>query len=208
MQSWAISRVDTRVPLLPSGQRWQRLLAAGGLLAGLAVVSPVRVGVVSGGSMDPTLHNGQPFLFARQHPPLRRGDVVLIRLKGETCVKRIFALGGEPIRWYSLKQDGMASGRMISAGASLAQWRKRYPFFKVQESRVPQGQVFVLGDGNSSLDSRQVGPVPEADVIGWLVFPNTHSVAAANEQAVRCPPPLPVGRRARREADHGTATSL
>lgn len=66
--------------------------ALGGVLGGV-----LRVAVVSGPSMAPTLRDGDRVLVRRTRPSaLRRGDVVLVELPAGWIVKRIAALPGDP----------------------------------------------------------------------------------------------------------------
>ena len=77
-----------------------RVVGIGGLLATAAWLSPVRLGVVVGRSMQPTLSPGQLFVEIRETPSagaLRRGDVVLLRVGDDTCVKRVFASSSSPV---------------------------------------------------------------------------------------------------------------
>lgn len=162
-----------------------RLLAAGGVVVAASFGSPVRVGMVMGNSMEPTLRSGQLFLYDRHAPQpetLRVGELVLVRLKGETCLKRVFALGGD--RFWAICRRGESFSVMVRPrrSATVARMRKRYPRMVYRERRVPPGMLFVMGDSPTSYDSRQLGPVPVADVQGRVV------VALAAE-----PPPNALG---------------
>src|SRR5437899_565087 len=90
---------DTRRPGRPitgesSGRmRMRRLVWSGSCLLALVVVyllCPFRLGIVCGSSMEPTYHSGQPILIDQayyQQRPVRRGDVILLRVGGETLIK-------------------------------------------------------------------------------------------------------------------------
>ena len=156
-----------RVPV-----RLARLMAVGAALLAVVHLSPVRMGVVVGGSMEPALKPGQLFLYDR-HPPrpgtLRAGDLVLVHLRGETCLKRVFALGGE--RFWAICARGPRPTILtpLRGRASMERWRKRFPALVFRESRVPRGMLFVMGDNVTSYDSRQLGPVPMTEVEGRVV---------------------------------------
>src|SRR5437660_1550919 len=83
-----------------SPARTARLALLGSAVAGAAWFSPLRPGIVVGHSMEPSLQPWQLFFYHRGAPrpgSIRRGDVVLVRVDGQTCVKRVFALGGD---WF------------------------------------------------------------------------------------------------------------
>lgn len=154
-------------------RRLARLGLAGAILAGVAGALPVRPGFVVGESMQPSLQPGQPFLYSRRGPgsvPFRRGDIVLLRMQGVPCVKRVFAVGGDGF-WTvnSTPGDGLAKS-LLDPGVPIRRWRKRYPLFHYRRLTVPRGSVFVVGEGPNSLDSRELGPVPVRDVLGRLLF--------------------------------------
>src|SRR4051812_1582262 len=90
--------------------------AAWGAAASIAVLGasalPWRVAITSGRSMEPTLSNGQPFVFTRIDPgkdPIRRGDVVVFESSAGLCVKRVLALGGEHFWTLGTKGDSLSS---------------------------------------------------------------------------------------------------
>lgn len=159
------------------GARVARLLGIGGVLTSAAWLSPVRLGVVVGHSMQPTLCPGQFFVHVRETPSggaLRRGDVVVLRLGGETCVKRIFALGGD--RFWSFRPKRSDERSFLGGGADIRQWKRRFPFLIYRRVQVPPGTVYVLGDHPTSVDSRRYGPVPVSRIEGRVVFPAASDV--------------------------------
>jgi signal peptidase I len=155
----------------PSGRLFSCLTLLA-LSLGLGAI-PLRPGVVLGSSMEPTFRSGQPFLYRPRAAGegLRRGDVVVLRLGGEPAIKRIFALAGETYWTACRVEDGTLPPAVIPPGGPIAAFRRRFPAFRYRRCRVPQGCVYVLGDGPNSLDSRSLGPVEEADVLGSVVCP-------------------------------------
>jgi signal peptidase I len=129
-------------------------------------------GEVVGGSMEPTLHNGERYLINkwryRLWPP-RRGDVVVIREpeSDEWSVKRIVALPGETI----LLKDGdvfidqrKLSEPYLPAGTITEAEAVRGGMYEV----VPDC-YFVVGDNRDvSFDSRFYGAIPRKDLIGYV----------------------------------------
>ena len=111
--------------------------------------------VVTGISMMPSLENGMELWSCRAYwlvGPVKRTDIVVIREEAEndTIIKRVYRMGGEVVEypWIPIKYD-------ITQG----------------EYRVPEGQIYVLGDNHEeSEDSRTFGPVAENTVTGKVVF--------------------------------------
>lgn len=58
--------------------------------------------MVKGRSMEPTLHDGQVVIVGKQIPfyspnSLKRGDIIIFHQDGETLVKRISLVPGDPL---------------------------------------------------------------------------------------------------------------
>lgn len=171
---------------------------AGWCAAGVALVAPaamgrVRLGVVSGSSMCPTFRSGQPFVFRKwsmDAEPLQRGDLVVVRLGGVICIKRVFAL--ERDRFFALTIDGKPSEStaLVAVGDPLHLWKARFPRFGFVERRVPHGCVFVVGDAVArSVDSRQLGPIPMSDVLGRVIWPPSPPAPPGGPIAYWCDQP-------------------
>jgi signal peptidase I len=142
-------------------------------LLGVWGLSPCRVGVVLGHSMDPTLRSGQLIaierLYYRSHRP-RRGEIVVFRHGGMTYVKRVYAGEGETI---FLLADGKTGEHTFIQPIRPAQVERvravmhRRSTLCVRRLRVPQGTFFALGDSlNNSIDSRDLGPIESDELIG------------------------------------------
>ncbi|HZM76446.1 MAG TPA: signal peptidase I [Candidatus Limnocylindrales bacterium] len=124
-------------------------LIAGGLLLALAgsvswILTNLRIAVVTGHSMYPTLRDHDRVLVRRTRRP-RRGDIVLAAMPTRTgwIVKRVAALPGDP------------------APAELGELAGR---------RVPAGMLVLLGDNPlASADSRDFGYVPAERLFGTLL---------------------------------------
>jgi signal peptidase I len=141
------------------GRTWRRRGKCVLLVLGLGILlrcSVADLGRVAGGSMRPTLQDGDRILTNKLAYGLRlpfthgwllrwsgprRGDVVLFSspVDGRRLVKRVVGVPGD----------------LITAGP--------------RAGRVPAGQYFVLGDDPNSLDSRTFGCVPRACILGRVV---------------------------------------
>ncbi|GAA2690700.1 MULTISPECIES: S26 family signal peptidase [Actinosynnema] len=99
---------------------------------------------VRGGSMAPTLRDGQRLVARRRARGPRRGEVVVFRVPDPVLphrIKRVAAVAGDPVPdWLAPTMPGV--------------------------HRVPAGFVAVAGDNPRSQDSRQLGLVSCRDVVG------------------------------------------
>ncbi len=126
--------------------------------------------LVDGGSMTPTLINGERILVEKityLFSGPQRGDIVICHYPGyfQYCVKRVIGLPGETVSI----QDGYVhiNGRPLDEGGYLNQTT----YGDMPPITVPDGHVFVMGDNrakNGSLDSRhkKVGTIPLERISG------------------------------------------
>jgi signal peptidase I len=181
------------------GASRRRCMLAGMLsLTAVAWLSPLRVGVVRGHSMDPTLHSGQVVAldraFYRSQPPAV-GDVVFFRGEHGVYVKRVYAVAGQMVHLLEERDGGAPMGVPVAPEAvrRLAARLATLPRMRLRRILVPKGMFFALGDAiNNSEDSRDFGPVPVERVLG-RVLPIGASLA---EPASFSPPPQRLRGRA------------
>lgn len=137
------------------------------LTAGAAVIIMIAVYIlwhpviVSGPSMEPTLHDGEILRTTISISPsdIRRGSVVCIKSDGKTIIKRIVGLPGEKISF----KDGYlyVNGEKQEEGFPLM---NDYP---EGEIILKNDEYYCLGDNrNNSKDSRVIGPVHFEDITG------------------------------------------
>jgi len=147
-------------------------MTAFAVLTALRFASPLTTTVVRGASMEPTLQSGAFYVldrgYYRSHA-LTRGDVVVLKIDGDTYIKRVYALPGDRL-WLLRYEDGSADDllqprqvaqlRGLQAGGKL-------PGRRVVSLIVPSEECFVLGDNTSvSVDSRDFGPVSVDAILG------------------------------------------
>jgi len=128
---------------------------------------------VDGLSMEPNLEDNQRIIMEkvtyRFHPP-QRGDIVVLRRPDGTyahpLIKRVVGLPGETIE--------VRDGAVFIDGQILEEpYLDQSTLGYVAPLRIPERQVYVLGDNRaSSNDSRSFGPVPYEDILGkaWLRY--------------------------------------
>lgn len=125
----------------------------------------VRIAMVRGHSMQPTLHEGDLVIavLVDDKSALRRGDVVMFYpplTNDVTYVKRIVALSGDVVEAHddALMINGKESEFSLSGSGSWG------PII------VDDGYVFVLGDNRShSHDSRIFGAIPMEQVVARVI---------------------------------------
>ena len=141
--------------------------------------------VVQGRSMLPALQDGQFLLMDRQHyrwNNVRKNDIVIFRHDRDLYVKRVYATAGKTVQVVK-SSDGTASlieslGPPVHVAKMI---HNRPEIGQIVAVPVPAHCVFVVGDNeNSSLDSRDFGPIRAKEILGYVPEP-----APAKEHVVR-----------------------
>jgi signal peptidase I len=128
--------------------------------------------------MAPTLRNGQPYLldsraYARQAP--QRGEVVVFREEGATCIKRVIAVGGDTLLLLQIAGEGpdeLVTREELPRLRRIAANPRRRGAVRLHALKIPLGSVYVVGDAQAgSRDSRAYGPVPVTSILGRVDTP-------------------------------------
>jgi signal peptidase I len=137
----------------------------------------IRQTVVTGGSMLPTLENGDRLIISNFFYTPKAGDIVVIQIEDEVAekrplvlakdssiIKRVIATAGQTVR--------IQNGVVYVDGAPL---ETDFDFWadsaNMAEITVSDGHIFVMGDNRTiSLDSRALGEIDERTVIGKVLF--------------------------------------
>lgn len=131
----------------------------------------LRLGFVNGESMADTLHSGQPVLIWQPGYRPAAGDVVVTNganALSQSLTKRVIACGGQRLQ--------IRGGQVYVDGAPL-----REPYLAPgtetapdMDCTVPPGFCFLMGDNRTrSVDSREIGPVANGDILGKVIWPET-----------------------------------
>ena len=141
----------------------------------------MRLCVVKGDSMNPTLIDGERLLVSDVFYEPEYGDIVVFHQTGthynEPIVKRVIAVGGETVdidfdTWTVTVTDKNGLSRVLYepyvqfVGHPLSS-NQKYPLY------VPEGYVFVMGDNRfNSADSRltSIGLVDERRILGKAIL--------------------------------------
>ncbi|MDF0725207.1 signal peptidase I [Cytobacillus sp. S13-E01] len=147
---------------------WIKALAIAVILAATIryfLFAPI---VVDGLSMMPTLQNEDRMIVNKIGSPERFDIVVFHATEEKDYIKRIIGLPGDYIEY---KDDTLYVNGKAYEEAYLDQYKSELVDGPLTEpfvfERVPEGQVFVMGDNRRfSKDSRHIGPVPMEEILG------------------------------------------
>ncbi|MBN2295855.1 MAG: signal peptidase I [Pirellulales bacterium] len=165
--------------------------------------------IIPSKSMHPTIHQGDRVLVdkrAYRHTPVERGDIVVFfnpNQRERRWIKRVVALPGDVVEMKEgrlfingeqlprdeIDKADQNGGRIFEEKNGATSYRI---FMAADDTKadlapqdhpkttIPPGHCFVLGDNRrKSKDSREVGPIPLADIIGRAVsvyFPRWESL--------------------------------
>jgi signal peptidase I len=176
-----VSRPEYEEPIGGAPFSWRAILEIVQALALAVVISVVlnlfvvQVTEVRQRSMELTLEQNDRVLVSKldyRFGVPQRGDIIVFNPPTDSTipyVKRVIAVGGDTIDL----RDGKVyvNGKLIEYAETRGQPttpqapRITYPF------KLPQGEVFVLGDNRqSSSDSRTFGSVPVGNIIGKVIL--------------------------------------
>ena len=162
--------------------RWFTIFCA--VMIGLLLLNTfvIKLALVDGHSMDPTLHDRQLLLVFRPGYTPRQGDVVVIHtgksvFSRDYIVKRVIATQGQSVTIdYDL--DTVSVDGIILTEPYL-NYGEEDPMLPrddraVVHYTVPEDCVFVMGDNrNHSADSRsdKYGMIDKSKIVGRVVLP-------------------------------------
>ena len=153
---------------------WVKSLLIAGVLAFVIHTFLFAVVIVSGSSMEPTLHNNERLIMNKIgykfHAP-ERGDIIVFHATAEEdYIKRVIALPGETIEY---KNDELLINGQPMTEPYLQQEKQEWQSKGLSLTKdfgpitVPENTIFLLGDNrNNSRDSREIGSIPLSKVVG------------------------------------------
>ena len=158
---------------------WLQMVLACVVGAVIAFNCVVRLSVVDGHSMDPTLEHGELMLVWSLGYEPKQGDVVVMNkttanFLGEAAiVKRVIALGGQSVDIDYVNNKVYVDGEALKEDYTLEEmYLPGNSHMQQTHFEVPEGEIFVMGDNrNGSTDSRddRLGAIHEDYVLGKAV---------------------------------------
>ena len=158
---------------------WLQMVLVCVLGAVIAFNLVVRLSVVDGQSMDPTLEHGELMLVWSLGYSPKQGDIIIINkttadfLHEQAIVKRVIALGGQTVDIDYGEGVVYVDGEALDEDYILEEmYLPGNPYMQETHFEVPEGEVFVLGDNrNGSTDSRdeRLGSIDEGYILGRAV---------------------------------------
>ena len=158
---------------------WLQMVMICVLGAVIAFNLVVRLSVVDGQSMDPTLEHGELMLVWSLGYSPKQGDIVIINkttanfLHEQAIVKRVIALGGQTVDIDYGEGVVYVDGEALEEDYILEEmYFPGNPYMQETHFEIPEGEVFVLGDNrNGSTDSRdeRLGSIDEDYILGRAV---------------------------------------
>ncbi|MCQ2488576.1 MAG: signal peptidase I [Clostridia bacterium] len=144
------------------------------IFVAIVLVFFVRVAVVDGESMIPTLQDTDKLIISDFSKDYEHGDVVVIHQEdGVTLVKRIIATGGDVVDIDFERGVVSVNGTELDEPYTAEPTYLNYGDGQEYPLTIPEGYLFCMGDNrNHSLDSRSnlIGLIDEQYIIGKMVL--------------------------------------
>jgi len=152
---------------------WTKSLAIAGVLAIIIHTFLFAVVIVSGPSMESTLHNNERLIMNKlvyNFSEPEHGDIIVFHATEEDdYIKRVIGIPGDTIQYRN--NQLFLNGEAIEE-PYLTDTTYTSDFGPLE---VPEGTVFVMGDNRlNSSDSRIIGPISEEKIVGrvnLLIWP-------------------------------------
>lgn len=144
------------------------------LVVGVVFTFFFKVSVVSGMSMENTLHDGDKLIISTVVTDVKPGDVIVISQPNnyeKVLIKRVIAVGGQIVAFDKETGETVIDGKHIDE--PYVKEDIKYTYAMTRAYVVPYGKVFVMGDNrNNSADSRDaaVGMIDEDYIIGKVIY--------------------------------------
>lgn len=146
-----------------------------------------RTCTVDGDSMKNTLTNGEVIIVSDAFYTPKRGDIVVFHMTDDSgnpnnnkpLVKRVIGVSGDTVE-IDYQGNQQMTVTVTDKDGNVTELVEEYVYLDPQRNaiignsngifKVPEGQVFVLGDNrNNSKDSRMIGCIDERSILGKAI---------------------------------------
>ena len=163
---------------------WGHSIIAAVVVVVILLTFVFRLVNIDGRSMVNTLQNDDKVIITNFMYTPEVGDIVVIPASDQypkPIIKRIIALEGQQVYINYIKNEVYVDGILLKEDYVSSETVNNNPDSLEATSlslTVPEGEAFVMGDNRAeSLDSRRLGCVKTADIIGkaqFVIFPFNH----------------------------------
>ena len=144
-----------------------------------------RTCTVDGDSMNKTLNSGEVIIVSDAFYAPKRGDIVVFHMTDDSgnpnnnkpLVKRVIGVGGDTVE-IEYQGNQQMTVTVTDKDGKVTELVEEYVYLdpqrnaigSVKKVKVPEGQVYVLGDNrNNSKDSRMIGCIDERTILGKAI---------------------------------------
>jgi signal peptidase I len=122
---------------------------------------------VSDASMAPSIKEGDLVLFYRLDKYYVSGNAIVLKYNGRLQSSRVIAVAGDEV---DITDSGLMINGALQSESNIYEETQRYNTAIEFPLTVPEGEVFVLGDGReNATDSRVFGTVKIEDTLGKVM---------------------------------------
>ncbi len=183
---------DEQIEVVPNQSKvannlyeWGHSIIAAVVVVVILLTFVFRLVNIDGRSMVNTLQNDDKVIITNFMYTPEVGDIVVIpagEIYPKPIIKRIIALEGQKVhidyKTGNVFVDGVLLDEKAYISSDTINNNPETPDATSLSVTVPEGEAFVMGDNRAeSLDSRRLGTVKTADIIGkaqFVIFPFNH----------------------------------
>ena len=133
------------------------------------IVTPAQV---DGSSMNPTLSDNNLVILNKldyRLNDIKRFDVVVVDIKTEKIIKRVIGLPGDTVSYKN--KTLYINGKKVEENFTHTNDTRDFKLGDIGYQKIPGDKYFVVGDNrNNSMDSRIIGLVDRAQILGSVSF--------------------------------------